>query len=179
MSEASNNRARILITDDEDATREMLQSPEHAAKLRQRVIEVNKMKRTILYLDDEVACLNLLRDTFGEEYEVSTASTHMEARRLLSLNRADIIISDQIMPDIKGAEFLREVSEQYPESFRVLLTGGDTVGNLLREISTGVIKLFITKPWTEQDMRRMLELATMTRDLRSNESRERYGRAEL
>jgi DNA-binding NtrC family response regulator len=137
------------------------------------------MKRTILYLDDEVACLNLLRDTLGEDYEVRTASTHVEARRLLSLNRADIVISDQIMPDIKGAEFLREVAEQYPESFRVLLTGGDTVGNLLREISSGIINLFIRKPWTERDLRQMLELAAITRDLRSNESRERYGRAEL
>jgi DNA-binding NtrC family response regulator len=176
MVEASNNRARILITDDEDAIRELLQGPKHGAKVRRRIIEVNKMKRTILYLDDDVACLNLLRDTFSEEYEVSTASTHMEARRLLSLSRANIVISDQIMPDIKGAEFLREVAEQYPESFRVLLTGGDTVGNLLREISSGVIKLFITKPWTEQDMRRMLELATMTCDLRDNNCRERSAR---
>jgi DNA-binding NtrC family response regulator len=128
------------------------------------------MKQTILYVDDDAACLNLLRDTLGGDYEVSTASTHAEARRLLSLSQADIVISDQIMPDIRGTEFLREVAEQYPQSFRVLLTGGDTVGNLLREISSGVINFFITKPWTEREMRRMLELAAMTRDLRVNES---------
>jgi DNA-binding NtrC family response regulator len=137
------------------------------------------MKRTILYLDDDAACLNLLRDTLGEDYEVRTALTHTEARRLLSLSRADIVISDQIMPDVKGAEFLREVAQQYPKSFRVLLTGGDTLGNLLLEISSGVINLFITKPWTERDLRRMLELAAMTRDIRSNKSRERPGGAEL
>jgi DNA-binding NtrC family response regulator len=129
------------------------------------------MKRTILYLDDDAACLNLLRDTFGEDYEVRTALTHAEACRLLSLSQADIIISDQIMPDIKGAEFLREMAEQYPESFRVLLTGGDTVGNSLREISSGVINYFITKPWTEQEMQRMLELAAITCGLSSKESR--------
>jgi DNA-binding NtrC family response regulator len=137
------------------------------------------MKQTLLYLDDDAACLNLLRDALGEDYEVRTASTHAEARRLLSLSRTDIVISDQIMPDIKGAEFLREVTEQYPESFRVLLTGGDTVGNLLHEISTGIIHFFLTKPWTEQDMRRMLELAAMTCDSRDDERRERPGRAEL
>jgi DNA-binding NtrC family response regulator len=134
------------------------------------------MQRTILYLDDDAACLNLLRDTLGEDYEVRTAETHVEARHLLSLSRADIVISDQVMPDIKGAEFLREVAEQYPESFRVLLTGGDTVGNLLREISTGVINLFITKPWTEQEMKRMLELAAMTCDSRGNACREHSAR---
>ena len=122
------------------------------------------MKRTILYLDDDAACLSLLRDTLGEDYEVRTAMTHAEARRLLSLSRADIVISDQVMPDIKGAEFLREVAEAYPQSFRVLLTGGDTVGNLLGEISTGVINFFITKPWTLQDMQRMLEIAAINRN---------------
>lgn len=137
------------------------------------------MKRTILYLDDDAACLNLLRDTLGKGYEVRTASTHAEACRLLSLSRADIVISDQIMPDIKGAEFLREVADQYPICFRVLLTGGDTVGNLLREISSGVINFFITKPWTEQDMRRMLELAAMTCDSRSSESVNRHALEEL
>jgi DNA-binding NtrC family response regulator len=136
------------------------------------------MIRTILYLDDEVACLNLLRHTLGEDYEVRTASTHAKARQLLSLSQSDIVISDQLMPDIKGTEFLREVAEQYPESFRVLLTGGDTVGNLLREIGTGVINLFITKPWTEQDMRRMLELASMTCDLRGNACQERPARSD-
>jgi DNA-binding NtrC family response regulator len=133
------------------------------------------MKRTILYLDDDAACLNLLRDVLGKDYEVRTASTHEEARRLLSLSRADIVISDQLMPDIKGAEFLREVAKQYPESFRVLLTGGDTVGNLLREISTGVIHYFLTKPWAEQELRRMLERAAITDAVRGGQGREREG----
>lgn len=123
------------------------------------------MKRTILYLDDDVACLSLFQHTFGEAYDVRTALTHAEARSLLSARRADIVISDQIMPDIKGTEFLREVARKYPESYRVLLTGGATVGNLLHEISTGIVQLFLPKPWTSQDIRRMLELATMTHDL--------------
>lgn len=129
------------------------------------------MKRTILYLDDDAGCLKLLRDTFSDDYEVRTALTYAEACRLLSMSQADIIISDQIMPDIKGAEFLREMAEQYPKSFRVLLTGGETVGNSLREISSGVINYFITKPWTELEMQRMLELAALTCDLSSKESR--------
>ena len=134
------------------------------------------MKRTILYLDDDAACLNLLRDTLGDDYEVRTAPTHAEAHCLLSLSRADIVISDQVMPDVKGTEFLREVAEQYPESFRVLLTGGDTVGNLLREISSGVINLFITKPWTLQDMRQMLEIAAMNQNWHGRQRRARPAR---
>ena len=41
------------------------------------------MKRTILYFDDEAACLNLFRETFGDEYEVRIATTLAEAWRML------------------------------------------------------------------------------------------------
>lgn len=133
------------------------------------------MKQTILYLDDDVACLSLFQHTFGEAYDVRTALTHAEANRLLSAHRADIVISDQIMPDINGTEFLREVAQLYPESYRVLITGGTTVGNILPDISTGIVQFFLTKPWTFQDIRQMLELATLTRDLHGNERRPRLG----
>jgi DNA-binding NtrC family response regulator len=126
------------------------------------------MKGTILYLDDDVACLSLFQQTFGEDYDVRTALTCAEANHLLSVQQFDVIISDQIMPDIKGMEFLREVAQQYPESYRVLLTGASTIGNLLNEISTGIIQLFLTKPWTLEDMQQVLEIATMNRDWHRN-----------
>lgn len=137
------------------------------------------MKQTILYLDDDEACLALFHQAFDEDYDVRTALTHVEARRLLAARPADIVISDQIMPDIKGSDFLREVARQYPESYRVLLTGGTTVGNLLHEISTGIIQLFLTKPWALQDMRQMLDIATMNRGWHGNKRRPRlaHGKA--
>jgi DNA-binding NtrC family response regulator len=130
---------------------------------------VSTLKQTILYLDDDAACLTLFQHTFDDDYDVRTALTYVEASNLLAARTAGIVISDQIMPDIKGTDFLREVAELYPESYRVLLTGGTTVGNLLHEISTGIIQLFLTKPWTLQDMRQMLEIATMNRGWHGNE----------
>ena len=118
-----------------------------------------KLKRTILYIDDEVGCLNLFQEVFGGEYDVRTATTLSEASLLLSEGPADVVISDQLMPDIDGTEFLREVAEHYPASRRVLLTGGVTVGHVLGEVSTGVVQFFVRKPWTEAEMRETLERA--------------------
>jgi DNA-binding NtrC family response regulator len=115
--------------------------------------------RTIFYIDDEVGCLNLFREVFGGEYNVRTAATLAEARLLLSEEPADVVISDQLMPDIDGTEFLREVAENYPASRRVLLTGGVTVGHVLGEVSAGVVQFFVPKPWTEAEMRETLERA--------------------
>jgi DNA-binding NtrC family response regulator len=119
------------------------------------------LKRAIFYIDDEVGCLNLFQETFGGENDVRTASTLAEARRMLAEHPADIIISDQTMPEITGTEFLREAALTRPSSYRVLLTGNIGFAQVMPEIGTGIIHFFAPKPWAQQDMRQMLERAVM------------------
>ncbi len=120
------------------------------------------MKISILYLDDDAACLKLFQETFGREYDVRVATTCGEARRLLSERRAEIVVSDQVMPEMSGTDFLREVAGAYPESFRVLLTGGVTVGGVMREVGAGTVQLFIAKPWEAHEMREALRRAGLS-----------------
>lgn len=124
------------------------------------------MKRSILYLDDDIACLRVFQETFGNDYEVRIATTPAEAHRLLVVRPADIVISDQLMPELKGTEFLRQVAAVYPDSYRVLLTGGVTVGNVVYEVGTGIVHLFVPKPWTEQSIRQMLERSGIRQESR-------------
>ena len=128
------------------------------------------MKQSILYLDDEPACLRLFMDVLGMDFDVRTARDHAEAFRLLSERHSNIIISDQKMPDMEGTRFLREVAEKYPRSCRVLLTGSVTVGDMFLEVSRGNVHFFLAKPWTEQSMRQALERAAfiLSRDHREN-----------
>jgi DNA-binding NtrC family response regulator len=116
-----------------------------------------KLKRTILYLDDEVSCLSLFREMFGDEYDVRTASTLEEARRMLAARPADVVISDQTMPGTTGKVFLAEVAAGYPATYRVLLTGSITVVVALREIGAGVVQAFVAKPWSKEEINRVLE----------------------
>src|SRR5215211_5794202 len=105
------------------------------------------MKYSILYLDDNEQMLRLLGRMFGQEYDVRTAGRAEDAFRLLEERPADIVISDQRMPEMEGTEFLRRVSELHPMSFRMLLTGHATVAGTLSELSSGVVQQFIPKPW--------------------------------
>jgi PleD family two-component response regulator len=66
-----------------------------------------KLKKSIIYLDDDPGCLDVFQLTFDDEYEVRTATTPDEARRMLAERVADIVVSDQNIPAIKGEEFLR------------------------------------------------------------------------
>lgn len=122
--------------------------------------------RSILYLDDEILLLDIFQQMFSDEYQVLIASTSQEAHHLLALYGADIVISDQSMPLISGTEFLCEVAKQYPQTLRIMLTGQMVIGEALPEIASGIVHLFMTKPWTESEMRRMLERASLNFDLR-------------
>jgi DNA-binding NtrC family response regulator len=122
-------------------------------------MEGNIVKQSILYLDDEPACLKLFIDILGMDFDVRTARDHAEAFRLLSERQSNIIISDQKMPDVEGTRFLREVAEKYPGSCRVLLSGSVTVGDMYLEVGRGDVHFFLAKPWTEQNMRQALERA--------------------
>ncbi|MDT4897080.1 MAG: formate hydrogenlyase transcriptional activator [Acidobacteriota bacterium] len=121
------------------------------------------MKPSIFYFDDEVVHLDIFREMFGDEYDVLVASTLSEARRTISEFAPDIIISDWSMPEISGIDFLREAAAVHPSSFRVMVTGAGQVGDVVKEISTGLVQLFITKPWSEAEMRRALERALQMR----------------
>jgi two-component system, NtrC family, response regulator HupR/HoxA len=115
------------------------------------------VKPSVLYLDDEQGCLDVFRETFDPEYDVRTASTPEDARRMLAARPADVVISDESMPDISGKAFLAEVADAYPSAYRVLLTGSLTVGGALHEISRGVVQAFVAKPWNRDDIQRVME----------------------
>ncbi len=125
------------------------------------------MKRTLFYLDDEAGCLDVFQAIFGQEYDVRTTTEPADARRMLADQPADIVISDQSMPEISGTEFLCEIARAYPASYRVMLTGSMVVGEALPEISSGIVQLFVAKPWKETSMRWMLERASLHFDLHS------------
>jgi DNA-binding NtrC family response regulator len=120
----------------------------------------------ILYLDDDATQLEVFREMFAGRYDVRTAATPAEARAVLAGCAPDIVISDQRMPEIEGTEFLREAARRCPESFRVLLTGAITVGSVLPEVASGVINLFLPKPWTSEEMGAALERAAASLELR-------------
>lgn len=122
------------------------------------------MRPSIFYLDDETALLEIFQETFGGEYDVRTASAHGAACRALSEHGADIIISDQCMPEIEGADFLREVARLCPRSVRVMVSGYVTAGDLLGEMSAGIVNIFVPKPWTAEQMRQAIERASLALD---------------
>lgn len=121
----------------------------------------NDQKLSILYFDDEPICLEVFRAMFGDAHAVRTAGTLSEARRALDEGSFDIVISDQVMPEISGAAFLREIARMHPRSYRVMMTGNACVGEVLKELGAGVVKFFVPKPWSDATMQQVFERARL------------------
>jgi DNA-binding NtrC family response regulator len=121
----------------------------------------NAQKLSILYFDDEPICLEVFRVMFGDDHEVRTAVTLSEARRALDEDFFDVVISDQVMPEITGTAFLREIARTHPRSFRVMMTGNACVGEVLKELTAGVVKFFVPKPWSDATMQQVFERARL------------------
>lgn len=77
----------------------------------------------VLLVDDELSLLDSLRLNLEPYFEVETAASAQEAEMHLALRPFDVIISDHLMPDETGLDFLVRMSERYPDARRILLTG--------------------------------------------------------
>lgn len=111
------------------------------------------MTYKVLIVDDEPANLRLLERLFSREYQCLTASNGTDAIRLLEQHDVAIIITDQRMPQMTGIELLKQTAPLRPHMVRILLTGYTDVEALVEAINSGLVYMYFTKPWNNEDLR--------------------------
>lgn len=90
-------------------------------------------KPVILCVDDEMVVLNSLKiqlkKEFGDAYLYEIAENANEAMEIIDeIGEAEasvilVIVSDWLMPGVKGDEFLIGVHKKYPKIVKIILTG--------------------------------------------------------
>ncbi|MDH4568077.1 response regulator [Pseudomonas sp. BN414] len=106
----------------------------------------------ILFVDDEERILRSLALQFRRQYEVITESDPLRALERLKEESVQIIVSDQRMPRMSGAELLARSREVAPECLRILLTGYSDLDAAVEALNNGGIFRYLTKPWDPQEM---------------------------
>ncbi|MCK5404869.1 MAG: response regulator, partial [Desulfobulbaceae bacterium] len=108
-------------------------------------------EHTVLFVDDEKNILKALQRLFlDEEYAILTAESGKEALSLLDSGETPtVIVSDQRMPEMDGAEFLALAKERQPESIRMVLTGYADINAAVDAVNRGGIYRYIMKPWND------------------------------
>lgn len=108
----------------------------------------------ILYVDDD----KLLTSTFSTLMKVEgfkdvvVYNNPIEAVEYLKTEAPDLIISDFLMPEMNGLEFLREAKKLYPEVSMVLLTAYADKENAIKTINEIGVYKYIEKPWDNDDL---------------------------
>ena len=124
------------------------------------------MKRHgLLIVDDEKEILRSLTLTFADEYEVFTASSGTEALEILKQQSVALVIADQRMPEMTGAELLEKVFQINANIIRMILTGYTDTASLIQAINKGHIYQYITKPWERQELRVIVKRALESYEL--------------
>lgn len=115
-------------------------------------------KHGILCVDDEKIILQSLRNqlarNFGEQYRYEIAESPEEALEVIEELVADhievlIIVSDWLMPNIRGDEFLILVHEKFPNITKIMLTGQADQAAIDRARQYANLYCCISKPWDE------------------------------
>lgn len=111
------------------------------------------MTYKLLIVDDETPNLRLLERLFRHDYYCLTASSGAEAIRLLDQHDVAVVITDQRMPQMTGIELLKHTAAVRPHMIRILLTGYTDVEALVEAINSGLVYMYINKPWNNDDLK--------------------------
>ncbi|MEG5040854.1 MULTISPECIES: response regulator [unclassified Microcoleus] len=117
-------------------------------------------KPIILCVDDEPDILNSLKmqlkKEFKNDYFYELAESGDEALDLLEefQEKAQVIVvvSDWLMPGIKGDELLIKVHQKYPKIIKVMLTGQANAAAVQRAVEEADLYCCLYKPWQSKDL---------------------------
>ena len=119
-------------------------------------------KAVILCVDDEKAVLTSLRQelsySLGDRFSIELAESAEEGLEIVAdlLEQSDVlavVISDHLMPGMKGDAFLQAIGRLHPTTGRILLTGQSQYAEHTTYYQDGGPFLCLPKPWDAAQLR--------------------------
>lgn len=116
---------------------------------------------TILCVDDDPLVLKSLstqmRSAFGAEYTLETAVSAEDALDVIEEITDEgakllVIVSDWLMPGVRGDELLVRVHAKHPNVVKVLLTGQADEASVERARQEASLAACFGKPWNEAEL---------------------------
>ena len=122
------------------------------------MMQVAVQRYTVLYIDDERSNLRVFKSAFRRDFNILLANSAQEAVELLSSHEVDLLITDQMMPEMTGVELLRQIKSLYPDipPNRVMLSGYAQPQDIDRAFEEYGLYKFISKPWDEDQFRHLI-----------------------
>ena len=117
----------------------------------------------ILLVDDEEMILTSIKAFFAidTDYEFLTYTSPLKALDDLGtrIQNLDLVISDYLMPEMDGINFLSNVKDRFPLAPRILLTGYADKESAIQAINKVGLYQYIEKPWDNEELRLIIRNA--------------------
>lgn len=122
----------------------------------------------ILCVDDEKIILDSIKTQlkrhFGNRFDYEIASSADEAQEIIEELVQEgktifLIISDWLMPGIRGDEFLEQVHHKYPMIITILLTGQASETAIKNAYQNANLHRCLYKPWSDEELLEAIESA--------------------
>ncbi|MGL5059758.1 MAG: PAS domain S-box protein [Microcoleus sp.] len=119
-------------------------------------------KQVIICVDDEQTVLRTLKaelkELIGNDCQIEIAESATDALEIVEETLAmgydvPIVISDYIMPHMKGDELLKQVHLISPKTVKVMLSGQATVEGVSNAVNDAALYRYIAKPWQREDLK--------------------------
>lgn len=119
----------------------------------------NSKNINVLYVDDEIRSLEGFVANFRRCYTIFTATSAIEARKILESHEIHVLISDQKMPETSGTQLLEEAVNNYPNQSRILLSAYANNEAVKSAFQRGLIFKHMLKPYVPEELKEAINSA--------------------
>ncbi|MBU0909436.1 MAG: response regulator, partial [Proteobacteria bacterium] len=126
----------------------------------------NNEKYTVVIVDDERPILTELKILLKRRYNVHTFENPEEVEDFVDNNQVDLIICDELMPEMRGSVLLSLLHKKHPDVCKVVLSGQAEKNDIVRAINEGHIFNFLFKPVNQQQLLNVIEKGIENRMLK-------------
>ena len=112
----------------------------------------------VILVDDESMILDAMTRCLDDiEADIYRFTKPAEALDFLSVQKPDLIISDQRMPGMQGTEMLSQIKEAWPEVQCVLVSAYNDFEAVSEAFNNNIIERYLTKPWDNDELRFLVD----------------------
>lgn len=119
-----------------------------------QITEERQKQPHIMIVDDEKLVTDALSGylKLETEYNIHTFQSPVEAIKMLKERPVDLVISDYLMPEMNGLDFLSEVNKIYPDVPKIILTAYADKDNAIKAINEIGLYQYVEKPWDNKQL---------------------------
>jgi len=128
-----------------------------------------KEKKRILFVDDQpniLAGMRRMLHKMKDEWDMEFCESGKDALAIMEKQSFDLVVSDMMMPEMNGAQLLKQVKELYPGTVRFILSGHSDRELILQ--SVGNAHQYIAKPCDSDKLKQYISSSFGLRGVLSN-----------